>query len=492
MKKIFSVLLVVIMLFSVFSVTASADVGDNSYRESENNNDFYYADVLYDDYTVSASVSGYDVDVYTFYLSQRSTVSLVCVADYNVLMMGLFDSSEEILKGYKTSYSNGAYSLSMLVTLPAGRYYVVFLNDDYYSSSNGYMFYYTYTSTSHTHSYSSEVTKPTCQSQGYTTYTCNCGYSYVGNYTAKTSHPMGIWVNTEDATCGISGEKVRYCSTLGCDYYETQTIPATGNHNMSEWTTIPATCIENGERYRYCRDCDYIESTIIPAGHDFENVTVPATCTKDGQIVKTCRECGHVETQILLGGHKYTNEVDLDCNTCGETREIKGALIFTEENGAKYYYYDGVKSTATGIVEYEGKKIYINKGRFLGSTGLVTIGGKKLYINKGYFLGKSGLVTINGKKAYVNKGYFTGASGLVTINGKKMYINKGYFLGKSGLVTIGSKKAYINKGYFLGKTGIVKIGSKRYYIKKGYAQLKFSGKVKISGKTYKIKKGIVK
>ena len=195
-----------------------------------------------------------------------------------------------------------------------------------------------------------------------------------------------------------------------------------------------------------------------------------------------------------------------------EISEPLGAEL-REEDGVKYYYYNGVRSTETGLVEFEGKQMYINKGRFFGSSGvvtidgrkmyinkgyftgasgLVTVSGKKMYISKGYFLGASGFVTISGKKAYINKGYFTGASGLVTVSGKKIYINKGYFLGSSGLVTISGKKAYINKGYFTGATGIVKIGSKRYYIKKGYAQLSFSGKVKIKGKTYKIKKGIVK
>ena len=33
---------------------------------------------------------------------------------------------------------------------------------------------------SHTHSYTSTVTAPTCIEGGYTTYTCECGYSYIG------------------------------------------------------------------------------------------------------------------------------------------------------------------------------------------------------------------------------------------------------------------------------------------------------------------------
>ncbi len=38
----------------------------------------------------------------------------------------------------------------------------------------------------HTHSYETSVTSPTCTEQGYTTYTCECGESYVADYTAPT------------------------------------------------------------------------------------------------------------------------------------------------------------------------------------------------------------------------------------------------------------------------------------------------------------------
>jgi len=180
-KKVLSLLIVLIILIGIFAVPVSADVGDHSYRENESNDYTYYADVIYDDYTITASVSRYDMDYFVFNLKEKSTVTVVCVADYNVLMMGLYDSSEDILKAYKTSYSNGSYSLSMKYTLSAGKYYLLFLNDDYYSSSNGYMFYFTYTPVAHTHSYTSSVTKPTCQTQRHTTYNCSCGNSYNKN-----------------------------------------------------------------------------------------------------------------------------------------------------------------------------------------------------------------------------------------------------------------------------------------------------------------------
>ena len=41
---------------------------------------------------------------------------------------------------------------------------------------------------SHTHSYTSSITLPTCTEQGYTTYTCECGDSYVADYVDANGH----------------------------------------------------------------------------------------------------------------------------------------------------------------------------------------------------------------------------------------------------------------------------------------------------------------
>ena len=40
----------------------------------------------------------------------------------------------------------------------------------------------------HTHSYTKKVTAPTCTEQGYTTYTCSCGFSYNDDYQPATNH----------------------------------------------------------------------------------------------------------------------------------------------------------------------------------------------------------------------------------------------------------------------------------------------------------------
>ena len=52
----------------------------------------------------------------------------------------------------------------------------------------------------HTHAYTATVTAPTCTEQGYTTYTCECGDGYVGDYVEATGH---AYENGNCTGCGI-------------------------------------------------------------------------------------------------------------------------------------------------------------------------------------------------------------------------------------------------------------------------------------------------
>ena len=77
--------------------------------------------------------------------------------------------------------------------------------------------------------YEGKVTKPTCTTQGYTTYTCSCcGYSYKGDKVKATGHTFDDWAVVAPATCIESGEEQRKCKN--CDVSETRTVEITG-HN---------------------------------------------------------------------------------------------------------------------------------------------------------------------------------------------------------------------------------------------------------------------
>ena len=69
-----------------------------------------------------------------------------------------------------------------------------------------------------------KVTAPTCEAEGYTTYTCSCGESYVDNYVSAIDHTFGEWITDKAATETEKGSKHRECA---CGEKETKAIPQT-------------------------------------------------------------------------------------------------------------------------------------------------------------------------------------------------------------------------------------------------------------------------
>lgn len=50
----------------------------------------------------------------------------------------------------------------------------------------------------HEHDYVTVEADPTCTEQGYTTYTCACGDSYMDDYVEATGHEFGDWMITAE------------------------------------------------------------------------------------------------------------------------------------------------------------------------------------------------------------------------------------------------------------------------------------------------------
>ena len=88
----------------------------------------------------------------------------------------------------------------------------------------------------HTHDYESAVTSPTCTEQGYTTYTCACGESYVADYVEALGHnyipevtmPAGVVKGHTDYTCNRCGDSYQ-TPWLDASTYEGMTIACIGD-----------------------------------------------------------------------------------------------------------------------------------------------------------------------------------------------------------------------------------------------------------------------
>ncbi len=92
----------------------------------------------------------------------------------------------------------------------------------------------TYLEQEHKHDYESVVTAPTCTEQGYTTYTCECGDTYVDDYVDALGHTSSTAVeeNYVAPTCTENGSKdvVVYCSVCYEEISrETVVLEATGH-----------------------------------------------------------------------------------------------------------------------------------------------------------------------------------------------------------------------------------------------------------------------
>lgn len=102
----------------------------------------------------------------------------------------------------------------------------------------------------HTHEYTAVVTKPTCESGGYTTHACECGHTYTDMQTPAVKHNY-VHKHTES-------EHWREC-----EYCHTTTEKSA--HKMGAWTTVlKAGYTFEGEKQSECKICEYTVKEIIP------------------------------------------------------------------------------------------------------------------------------------------------------------------------------------------------------------------------------------
>ena len=372
MKKITSIILVAFLILGAFVTPAFAAVGDNSFTERESNNSTSLADRIYNDYTVSGTISSRsDIDFFCFTLSSSSKVDILLMTGYSVLMVGIADSYGEIIDAAYMYYDDGYYWHSYSDTLPAGTYYIVILEDQDYSYSGvSYMFYYEYETTAHTHSYTSRLVSPTCTQQGYTVYTCSsCGYSYNSSYTSARGHSYGSWTVVTPATCSSTGVKKKVCST--CGYSVTETIAKT-THTPGEWIVdSEGTCSEEGYQHKECVTCgEIVETQYVTSGAHTARawqILEEATVYKVGVKVKICENCGEIFDSGTIPQLKCSKPTiksieNSEYGVLTRWGKVKGAdkyYIYRKVSGGSYSRIGSTTSTYfTDKTAKSGKKYY--------------------------------------------------------------------------------------------------------------------------------------
>ena len=327
MKKIISVFVACVIFMSSFAIIASADVGDYKMNEVEYNDTYSSADRIYNDYTVSGTLTSEDVDYFKFVLPYDAKISFLCVADYSPLRVALKDSNDEIIglavEGYTDS---GTPKDAIIYTLSAGTYYLMLINMET-GYSNTYMFYFEYIQdSSHTHSYSASVTNPTCTEQGYTTYTCSCGATYTSDYTNPKGHRESQWITSIEASCTETGVENKYCLDCG-EELDSRTIPF--SHSFEWVVTKPATETETGEKHQACMSCGEIsETVIIPIIGWYEDKAGMKYVSESGDFV--------CDSWVVIDGKTYYfDKAGLLCTNAFVEKDNN--TVYVNENGEIVY-----------------------------------------------------------------------------------------------------------------------------------------------------------
>ncbi len=401
------------------SVSSTMGVGDHSMSERESNNSEMLADRIYDDYTVSGYVSGYDLDFFVFTLSARSEVTIVAVADYSSFTMALENSNETIIRvATEEGYNGSTYTYSMTETLSAGTYYTYILDDIARSSRNYYMFYITIEPI-HTHDYDLYY------DDTYHWYECDGCHSSHG----MQAHYGGVATTTEYAICEFCGApygelapKDGFVSENGVTRYYINGVAQTG------WQII-------GGVYYYF-DSDGVMAT------GAENI---------GGKVYVFDESGKWKTSTgweQIGANWYYFNKASEAQTGWQ--KISGT----------WYYFDSNGVMATGARSIDGKiYVFSDSGAWIMSGGWNKVSGAWYYLNASGEA-QTGWQKINGSW------YYFGSNGVMTTGWKKVD-GEWYYFDADGFMVTGWRKVgaswYYMDEYGVMVTGWKKVGTYWYY-----------------------------
>lgn len=175
--------------------------------------------------------------------------------------------------------------------------------------------------TQHKHDFIPIVTKPTCLTEGFTTYTCSCGECYTKDYVSAVGHKT----------------QLQNAKAAGC---------LTGGYTGDEVCTVCGKVFKQG-------------SVIFALGHDPQPARVKApTCTESGYtgdlICTRCGDMTQIGKTVAATGHKFFGGV---CSVCG----TKGAEAVPEFDDVKpgAFYFDAVQwAVGNGITNGTGKNTF--------------------------------------------------------------------------------------------------------------------------------------
>lgn len=281
MKKIIKSMIFMLLMCMVVFVgspfVSHAGVGDTTFWETENNDSIGSRDYnyIYNDYTVRGTLSYSDKDTFKFEIYPESfyydneyvivvtfagiteglTVELYCTAPYGEVV---------VAKETTSYYDSGVYAGQLIyytqpLTGPFSAEFYIVVTDSNGEYSENYLVHLMYEK--HEHEYEAVVTPGSCTEEGYTTYTCMCGDSYVSDY-VTAEHSESQWGILTKGTCITEGYRYKECTKCHTIIAEEKYF---GDHDniSSDWIVQQApTVANNGTLIKICNDCGEIAETL--------------------------------------------------------------------------------------------------------------------------------------------------------------------------------------------------------------------------------------
>ena len=160
------------------------------------------------------------------------------------------------------------------------------------------------------HSLSPQLVSPTCNTEGYTLYSCECGYNYKGSFVPPTEHTFSKKIIPP--SCSKQGYTEYTCA---CGYSFTSDHVSPIGHSLSSETVSP-TCVKQGYTENLCSVCGYsfVSDYTKPLGHNFISTVTRPTSTSPGFTKFVCH-CDYEYT----GEHIMSSDI------------FKGAYVDGEE-----------------------------------------------------------------------------------------------------------------------------------------------------------------
>ena len=196
---------------------------------------------------------------------------------------------------------------------------------------------FTLTACGHEHSYTTSVTAPTCIEQGYTTYICSCGDSYIDDYVNALGHDFADYTYNNDATCTGNGTETATCARDNCGETDTRTKDnSTLNHDYDT-----PTYIWNNDKCTATRVCSRDNTHI-------ETETATAVYVKDTDATCFVAEKGHYKATF--------NNNAFEIQETEEESVVNGEPLNHSFNNPFYVWNDN-QCTATRVCAHDDTHI---------------------------------------------------------------------------------------------------------------------------------------